>query len=164
MGEAAVWAQITLLVITMLLWAAFGRHAVIIEGGSMSPSIEPGSVVVLDDPAAGTDLVGRVATFSVERGLVTHRIVDQTEEGTFVTKGDANAQADTDRVPVDHIVGVGRVIVPLVGLPSYWIHTHNWLPLALLITVDGALLWLRWGDPRVTEPSGSADVGGVMTP
>ncbi|MFV0526867.1 MAG: signal peptidase I [Acidimicrobiales bacterium] len=146
----------SLLVMTVLLWAAFGRHAVAIKGGSMTPSIEPGSVVVLEPVAAGDDLVGRVATFNAERGLVTHRIVEVTDEGTMVTKGDANAQADTDNIAVDEIIGVGRVVVPLVGLPSYWVHTGDWAAIALLGVVDAAALWVRRPETRLPGESPSA--------
>ena len=37
--------------------------------------------------------------------------------GDYVTRGDANPHADSTAVPPDTISGVGRVLVPIIGIP-----------------------------------------------
>jgi len=71
-----------------------------VETGSMSPSVEKGDgFVAVPSFVTGSPSVGDVVVFEAEEvqdgGLVTHRIVGETEEG-YVTKGDANPFTDQD--------------------------------------------------------------------
>jgi len=50
-----------------------------------------------------------------------HRIVDVNSDGTFITQGDANRDADSDPLVRSQIVGQARLLVPLIGLPSVWL-------------------------------------------
>ena len=134
------------------LWAtvvplATGWSSVAVTSGSMEPligtgdlvltvpsgddPIEPGSVVVFDDPASD--------------GLITHRIVRQEDDGRYITRGDANARADSTPVPTESINGVGRILVPSMGMPLVWADTGQW---AKLLTAGGLVflaLWMsRW--------------------
>jgi len=71
-----------------------------VETGSMAPTLQPGDGFIAVPPAlAGSVDQGTVITFDAEElnggGLVTHRVVGETESG-YVTKGDANAFTDQD--------------------------------------------------------------------
>lgn len=116
------------LILVSLAWivpSLLGYERYVITGGSMSGSIERGSVA-FEKPAPVPDLsVGDVITYLPPRGsgvddLVTHRIVEieTAEDGgpLFRTQGDANADPDpwqfTLTAPNQPVV---EFSVPLVG-------------------------------------------------
>lgn len=90
----------------------------IVESGSMEPAIKTGSLVVII-PTTNYG-VGDVITFtSISASIpTTHRIVSVTEENggkVFMTKGDANEEADTDVVSESKVIGKVQVSVPYAG-------------------------------------------------
>lgn len=95
-----------------------GIELKIVESGSMEPSIMTGSLVVVRP--ADSYHVGDVITFTSRYASVptTHRIIDAYTEGGrtwFVTKGDANEEADGRAVPAQNIVGKVIYDVPRLG-------------------------------------------------
>jgi signal peptidase len=101
--------------------------------GSMSPAISTGSIVAVRP--ASSYKIGDVITFKTgktERDIVTHRIIDQTEQG-FIVKGDANNVADIK--PVKEKVILGKVIltIPYVAYAVNAIHSKIGLILLILI-------------------------------
>jgi hypothetical protein len=93
-----------------------GWTPVAITSGSMAPLIRPGDVVVLDPDAEIAP--GSVVTVDRGPGRVTHRVVSQRADGTWLTRGDANASADREPVHPEDVVGVGRLVVPVIGYPA----------------------------------------------
>lgn len=91
----------------------------IVQSGSMEPDIKTGSIVVVKPVSEYK--AGDVITFGpVPKGKVptTHRIVDvrlQSGVPVFVTKGDANEEADIKEVPARDIIGKVLLDVPFVG-------------------------------------------------
>ncbi len=121
-----------------------GWQSVVITSGSMSPSIRTGDVVVVK-PSDGLGLSpGNVVVISdpAASGLVTHRIVSINPDGSYRTRGDANAQPDSATLHPDQVVGVGRLRVPFIGLPLVWYQTGAWEKLALWATVTLLALWV----------------------
>jgi signal peptidase I len=89
--------------------------------GSMEPSIERGSIIVVDPIAVDDITVGEVIVFAApETGRMTvHRVTGIEQTGTgpvFTTKGDANQGPDPWRLEVegDHLHQV-RWSIPWVG-------------------------------------------------
>ncbi len=124
-----VWPLYLTLVFTLGAWVLvptlfLGWGSATIISGSMRPTVQPGSVVVYE-PYRGQDVgLGTVVTFHdahVDR-LVTHRVARVDDDGTMHTKGDANAQEDLVPLTRDRIVGVGRIVVPVAGLPALWVY------------------------------------------
>ena len=72
--------------------------AYVVLSGSMEPEIPTGSVVVVDGRKKEWN-PGDVITYRRGNMVVTHRIVEKSEEG-YCTKGDANAEEDAGIVLV----------------------------------------------------------------
>lgn len=126
-----LWLVVVLLAGTLL----GGLEPVALLSGSMEPGASRGDVVLMER-TDGRDLeVGTVVTF-LGRGsaghLVTHRIHRRLPDGSYVTRGDANPTPDSDSVAPTQIVGVGRLLVPFVGLPVAWSATGDQHALLLL--------------------------------
>lgn len=127
-----VWRIVSITLLSALLLAGFGVAAMTRFGGmdsyvviseSMAPTLQRGDLVLVA-PAAAPDAYrpGDVITFrEPARGLLTHRVVRTTEDGSaYVTRGDANRVDDVSPVPFGAVEGRVRVVVPGAGLPMLW--------------------------------------------
>lgn len=94
-------------------------HPFVVMSGSMEPAIPVGSVVI--SQPSDTYAVGDVITFESGKGktdTTTHRIAEVqplTDEVSYVTKGDANAQTDAKTVEKSKVVGKVMLSAPYVG-------------------------------------------------
>lgn len=112
-------------------------HSFVILSGSMEPSISPGDVVIVDASAAVA--VGDVVTFDTGSEVpTTHRVVDAVD-GQYVTKGDANENADSRPVDPDDVLGRVSLTIPLAGYVVLWTNSPTGY-VALVIVPIGLLL------------------------
>jgi len=135
---AALWLTLFVVVPALAGWSS-----VAIVSDSMAPSIRSGDVVVAA-PHDGIGLgPGSVVVFQdpAGDGLITHRITAVNEDGTYQTKGDANRVNDSTPLTPDQVVGVGKILVPLVGLPSIWVWTDAWLVFGLWAALMALAVW-----------------------
>lgn len=95
------------------VWAAFGLRAVYVGGGSMSPALAKGDLVVL---RRGADRVREGDVVLVEKtgwpSGILHRVHAVNADDTLVLQGDANPTADRDPVRFDAVLGVAVWVVP----------------------------------------------------
>jgi signal peptidase I len=135
--------------LALVLWAAIpaiapGWTQFTLSSDSMRPSMERGDIV-LTAPVPGASLgpADVVAFTDPARGdHIVHRIVERRDDGTFVTRGDANLVADSSPLDPDRIAGVGRILVPLVGFPAVWMVEGR---TGLVGGVVAIVLLLGWG-------------------
>jgi signal peptidase len=110
------------LLVALVLPRLAGATPYVIETGSMSPKMPPGTLVVVK-PAPVRDIaVGDVVTYQLRSGdptVVTHRVVqqgvDMTGEPRWQTQGDANDGADASWVRPVQVKGVRWYYVPYLG-------------------------------------------------
>ena len=143
----AAWALIAVAVTDI--------EAVVVSTGSMEPAIQTGDVILFAPPDAADLKPGRVVVFEdLARGdTVSHRIVTVNPDGSYVTKGDANGQPDSTPLGPERVTGVGRVVVPLVGLPVTWWQHQEWLPFVIWLVLSAGALWaIRWALNPQYEP------------
>lgn len=102
-ATTAALAALVTVSAAMLVPAAVGYKRYVIEGGSMSGTLERGSLAYDSLVPASALRVGDLITYvpprgATRRGGVTHRIVwigrDRTGARAYRTKGDANPHAD----------------------------------------------------------------------
>ena len=126
------------LVLSLVVWSLLpllaGMTPRVILSGSMEPRIHVGDVVVTREVPAATLTKGMVVTVKDpdHPGRTrTHRLLRRAADGTLVTKGDANPQADSSHVSTGDVLGLGVIRVPYVGRPAFWVAEHNWVALGL---------------------------------
>jgi signal peptidase len=95
------------------LRAPYALYAV--RTGSMTPTITPRSAVLVHE---GDSHVGQTVSFRHDGGVITHRLVDTKDDGTVVTKGDANETPDPFIVHRSDIIGGVVAAPPALG---YWL-------------------------------------------
>ncbi len=123
-------------------------HRVVLTSGSMGPSNLAGDVVFADPDVDHPVGPGAVLVFTDpdQVGLVTHRVVEALPEGSYRTKGDANADPDAALVTQDMVRGQGELLVPLIGLPTAWVQQGHPERAVTALALGAALLWLcRFG-------------------
>jgi signal peptidase I len=115
---------------------------VAVESNSMVPAFYRGDILILRGENASLLKVGDVIVYSPEGQSVpiVHRIISINQDGSFQTKGDANAgQLSFEKhISPSEIHGVVIFIIPYVGwikiaVTSYVIPNIFWIIIALLI-------------------------------
>lgn len=95
----------------------FHIKPVVVVSGSMEPEIPVGSLVFIDQRDQSVD-PGDVIAYRIgdtTDTTIVHRIVDQNDDGTYITKGDSNDTADPASVTKQQIVGKEVFCVPKAG-------------------------------------------------
>lgn len=103
----------------------FGFSTAVVLTGSMSNEINPNDLIVTK--SRDKYFVGDIVTYKTIGTPVTHRIIEETENG-FITKGDANNTPDTE-ISNNDIIGKVILTVPNIGYLISFLST----PLGLLI-------------------------------
>lgn len=139
----AMLLTLSVIAITPML---LGYASFVIKSGSMEPLVTVGDVVVARPFAVDEKVaVGRVYVFDDPATgpatgpdhLITHRIVERRDDGTFTSAGDANDVADVTAVTEGDMEARAILLVPYVGLPVAWVQAGQWfeLTLWLLLTI-----------------------------
>lgn len=134
----------------------------VVMSGSMAPGIRPGDVV-LTAPVVPTDVVpGAVVLFrdlrDPDRQLL-HRIERTHDDGSIVTRGDANTRPDPGRLTIDDLEGIGRILVPYAGRPGLWLRTGDaialtaWLVITCPLVVRVGRRWPLLAEPVAVRPA-----------
>lgn len=92
----------------------FHIKSVVVISGSMEPEIPVGSLVFIDQRDQSVD-PGDVIAYRIGDTMIVHRVVDQNNDGTYITKGDSNDTADPASVTKQQIVGKEIFCVPKAG-------------------------------------------------
>lgn len=100
-GVFFFWCQIT------------NIDAYIVLSGSMNPTIETGSIVLVDN-AEKDYVIGDVVTYRIADQLITHRIVE-IQKDLYRTKGDANMLPDSVFIHKNQILGKVIYEIPKIG-------------------------------------------------
>lgn len=119
-----------------------GYQLYIVLSGSMSPSFETGSVVLIRPLAPSAVQVGDIITYrdaEDSEKIVTHRVmaVLPTEPLSFTTRGDANNANDLIPIPASNLLGRVNYSVPLLGYLLSFVRTGAGI---LLMVIVPALL------------------------
>jgi signal peptidase len=128
-------------VVTAVPQAVGAEESYVVLSGSMEPTMSAGDVVVVNAVAPSAIERGDVITFRDDRQRVTHRVVNVTQEDgqrQFVTKGDANEEADMTPVAAESVVGRVAVVLPFIGHIVLFAQTR--VGIAALVLVPAALL------------------------
>lgn len=88
--------------------------SLLVQSGSMEPAISAGDVIIITKLSDYKRY--DVVTFTDEsQRTVTHRIMEIKDDGTYVTKGDANRSIDNDNITKENIQGKAIFTIPKIG-------------------------------------------------
>ena len=95
-----------------------GIDSYTVRGGSMSPSVPLGALVLVEQVPASDIVAGDVITFRAPNNtVVTHRVLGRSAgtDPMFITKGDANPTPDPDMTPASAVIGRVALSIPFAG-------------------------------------------------
>jgi len=114
----------------ILLTVAFGLRfftyfPAVAVTGSMTGAIDRGSIVFIEklkpEKIFASVNEGDIIHFRYKKIEVIHRVIEfrynEKGERLYVTKGDANLEADRNPVEANQIIGIARNCIPYVGYP-----------------------------------------------
>ena len=140
-------AVLALLLLPTVARTALGIGVTTVLTGSMSPAIDAGDLIVTKSSMAAAVDVGDVIVVDTKGSTVAHRVVDTRPLNglsRLTTKGDANAQIDTDPVLVSPAHELPRVIwrIPGVGSPLAFLASGDAQRLAVTLLVAANVIAL----------------------
>ncbi len=133
---------VILLVAILLVAGRFGIggvRALVVQSGSMEPTILTKSVVIAAPSSSYS--VGDIITFrhsGRENVLVTHRLQSIKNGNEFITKGDANEEADGESVLAVNVIGKVVFTIPFVGMIVSFAQTQ--LGFLLLVVIPAVAI------------------------
>jgi signal peptidase len=133
-----VLAALATLALVTLVPRAFGWQPTIVISGSMSPAINTGDVIVTAPVGRSLVPVGSVILGrdpSRAHDLLLHRVVGRNADGSLTTKGDANVSTDSAAMPLANLRGIGRLRIPMIGIPLLRARQGDWVPAGALVLV-----------------------------
>jgi signal peptidase len=119
-----------------------------ILSGSMEPKYDPGDMVVIMKKNPSKLKVGDIITFTMDGEIVTHRIIEITEEG-FITQGDNNDVIDAEIITDENIIGKAIFSIPKAGFVAQFL-SQGWV-IALEMIILGVYIFLSFKDEDKEE-------------
>ncbi len=118
----------------------FNHRLYIVDSGSMSPTINLNSMIVVEELRPEEVAVGDIITYygHNKSSRITHRVMDIEDNGTLITKGDANEVDDPIPLEAEKVIGKVVYIIPYIGKIFRFLNTKYGI--ALLITI--AIAWM----------------------
>jgi len=123
-GSMAGWIITTILAVA-IIWFAVGLfpfHPALVASNSMTPTMNVGDVVIITKVPADVIKTGDIIQFRKEEKVsVMHRVVEIRETNgvkSFITKGDANSEPDTDPVIPENVMGKAVFTIRKIGWAS----------------------------------------------
>ncbi len=140
---------------TLFIGSLIGFQFIVIETGSMRPTIQPGGIVIDKQVPASSAHPGQIITFRdvfLRNQLVTHRVVKMVQDGNvihFTTKGDANNAPEHWLLPKKGTIGRVETIIPTSGRWVTYLQTLTgklvviWVLAIWLIAVGLRHIWRK---------------------
>ncbi len=136
---------IIILVFPFTITKLFGYTPYGIISNSMEPEIPVGSVIYVKDANPKDIQKDDIITFTVSaanNNVATHRVVlNDTKNQQFITKGDNNAEIDTNPVSYQNFLGKVTLCVPLLGYVYKILISFYGMMLCGILLITAIVLW-----------------------
>lgn len=125
----------------------FQIKPVVIVSGSMEPWIPVGSMAFIDQKDKAAE-PGEIIAYQISETTIVHRVVDQNDDGTYITKGDSNDTADPASVSKHQIVGKEIFCISKAGYIVRFFHSKKGILMISIVAAVyllGRVVWNRNG-------------------
>lgn len=110
--------------VTMLVSCQFKYGLLVVGSESMTGKLNVGDAIIYEKYDSQVIETGDILVFEKDDRLIIHRVIEiKVIDGviSYITKGDANENADVGYVIKEQITGISRVRIPFIGYPSVFI-------------------------------------------
>ena len=132
-----------LLLIYLLIFvpSIWGYKPLVIISGSMEPTLKVGGILYYKEIGYDKYKKEDIVVFKSNKYLISHRIIETNNIG-FITKGDANKNADSNILTVNKILGKGtNWSIPYIGYYADFIYKNKiYLYITLVILIVNSLI------------------------
>lgn len=158
LGAVVFVAIVAAFLVTAVPGVVGADHSFVVRSSSMAPAISAGDVVIVETVPPETISEGDVVTFrssGTANNRVTHRVVEVVGSAgarEFVTKGDANAIPDDERVQPGDVIGAVTFTIPLIGYVVTFANSDVGLVALVIVPallLVGSELWDLFTEPPV---------------
>ena len=124
----------------------FGLEPYTVISGSMEPEYHVGSLIYVKKTSVEELEINMPITYTMNGGVVvTHRIIEiikdeSTGQVKYITKGDANKDADGTPVTFDRIIGRPVMHIPLLGYVSHFVQNPPGVYIVIMVLAMLVLL------------------------
>ena len=150
-SQLPYWTGIALIGL-VVVWSSTGLLGFtpsVIASGSMTPTLNPGDIVIIISVPPQTIKIGDIIQYYTADMMVIHRVTDTYTAGGkrwLITKGDANTEPD-DPVNQDQVIGKSVFTIPQLGWVSVAFkdlaaNTFTFLTTALSQTLITTWTWI----------------------
>lgn len=112
--------------LTMLVSCQFRYGMLVVGSGSMTGTINKGDVTIFESYHNQEIRKGDIVIFRYKDIQMVYRVIDiknVNNEMHYYTKGDVNRDADSDYRISSDIVGISKLRIRYVGVPTLWLHS-----------------------------------------
>jgi len=113
-------------ILTMLISCQFRYGMLVVGSESMSGSLDKGDVTIFEKYHNQKIKSGDIIIFNYDDIQIVHRVVDiKSVNGIirYYTKGDINKEKDPEYRTYKDIVGVSKIKIKYLGIPTLWVHS-----------------------------------------
>lgn len=117
-GHGWTIVAIFTVIIVFFSYGYLGVEPTVIYSGSMKPAFDVGDIVLVDDVDPDSIETGDIIQFIRDDVPILHRVVEirEDEDGrSFIVKGDANEEPDSEPVSENQIIGKAVLTIPELG-------------------------------------------------
>lgn len=125
-AKITLWSIIVVIMIAYvaLMSGLFKFYFLAVGSGSMEPTLYRGDMILIEKTGDYDKIQeGEVLVYQHGEVIVVHRIQEKRAHGdehVFITKGDANAEADSWIISQKDIIGIVRGKITAFGFPTLW--------------------------------------------
>ena len=108
-----------------------------VDSGSMSPTIDIGSLIIVEKKETAVIDLQDIVTFRTESGtVVTHRLVGESSiSSEYITRGDANDSDDPSALKKESIIGKVVFTIPYIGYFFSMLKTTPIVGISILLII-----------------------------
>ena len=150
----AIWLCVDRFIYKSKVPSFMGYASLTVATGSMSGTIEKGDFIIIKD--TGDYKIGDIITFihPGESIPTTHRIIQRNDDGSFITKGDANNSQDIRVVTENEIFGEVVSVCHGLGILIGWVTTGGgYIYILSLILIVGLSIYLLKSRKSEVKPN-----------
>lgn len=144
------WILYPVIIIYLLIAIApliFGIRPYIVLSASMEPTIMTGALGYINTKDCDDVNTGDIVAYTMGGEItVIHRIIEENEDGTYVTKGDNNEDADFVTLHPSQIVGTVVGSIPKLGYITSWLQSKQGIIISVGLVLVGLIS--SWIDDR----------------
>lgn len=133
--RGVLYTAIALYLLVAIAPMLFGIQPYMVVSGSMEPTIHTGALAYVNKKDVDVDTGDIIAFTEGDKDsiIVIHRVIENNNDGTFITKGDANDNNDFAPISESQIKGTVIFNIPQLGYITSFLQSTKGIIVAIVL-------------------------------